>query len=398
MVLYMPICCLWRDELRMSRRWWLRAAVVWVMVSVCLSLQGQTLAQPGWRGSGMTVSVWWKHAVVYAVDLSKGDGLKGVVARMDAMQALGADAVLLSGLQGGTDAGIDPAAGTMDDFDAVLREASSRSLRVLVELKPAKASVDVSGVARFWLSRGVAGFRLVSTEGDDGTQMRQLRAAAKSYVGERVMIGDAAQVNVAAAKGHAYDGPQLVVDASIAVAPLDVAAIRKAIEKNDAMSRAGLGVPMLATAEGAGGGPELGKVVATLLLSSRGGTMIREGQEGTGTGEDSLAGWYRKVSALARGSEAVKTGANEMLNLDDQSAVAWVRRPQAVSYHNPAVVFVCNMTDKPVTLSLTAEMGKLKLKGTFLRKLLRSDDGMGAQSLGSVKLGPYGVYVGELLY
>ena len=382
----------------MSRRWWLRAAVVWVMVGVCMWMQGQTLAQPGWRGSGMTVSVWWKHAVVYAVDLSKGDGLKGVVARMDAMQALGADAVLLSGLQSGTDAGINPAAGTMDEFDAVLREASNRTLRVLVELKPATASVDVSGVARFWLSRGVAGFRLVSAEGDDGTQMRQLRAAAKSYVGERVMIGDAAQVNVAAAKGHAYDGPQLVVDASIAVAPLDVAAIRKAIEKNDAMNKAGVGVPMLATAEGAGGGPELGKVVATLLLSSRGGTMIREGQEGTGTGEDSLAGWYRKVSALARGNEALKTGANEMLNLDDQSAVAWVRRPQAVSYHNPAVVFVCNMTDKPVTLSLTAEMGKLKLKGTFLRKLLRSDQGMGAQSLGSVKLGPYGVYVGELLF
>jgi hypothetical protein len=398
MVLSMPICCLRRDESLMSRRWWLRAAVVWVMVGVCVWMQGQTLAQPGWRGSGMTVSVWWKHAVVYAVDLSKGDGLKGVVARMDAMQSLGADAVLLSGLQSGTEAGIDPAAGTMDDFDAVLREASNRTLRVLVELKPATASVDVSGVARFWLSRGVAGFRLVSAEGDDGTQMRQLRAAAKSYVGERVMIGDAAQVNVAAAKGHAYDGPQLVVDASIAVAPLDVAAIRKAIEKNDAMNKAGVGVPMLATAEGAGGGPELGKVVATLLLSSRGGTMIREGQEGTGTGEDSLAGWYRKVSALGRGNEAVKTGANEMLNLDDQSAVAWVRRPQAVSYHNPAVVVVCNMTDKPVTLSLTAEMGKLKLNGTFLRKLLRSDQGMGAQSLSSVKLGPYGVYVGELQY
>jgi hypothetical protein len=226
--------------------------------------------------------------------------------------------------------------------------------------------------------------------------MRQLRAAAKSYVGERVMIGDAAVV--AAAKGHGYDGPQLVVDASIAVAPLDVAAIRKALEKNDALIKAGVGVPMLATADGAGGGPEFGSVVATLLLSSRGGTMIREGQEGKGEGEGSLAAWYRKVSALARGNEAVKMGVNEMLNLDEQSAVAWVRLPQAVSYKNPAVVFVCNMTDKPVTLSLTAEMQKLKLKGTFLRKLLRSDAGMGAMSLNAVKLAPYGVYIGELQY
>ncbi len=87
-----------------------------------------------------------------------------------------------------------------------------------------------------------------------------------------------------------------------------------------------------------------------------------------------------------------------MLNLDDQNAVAWVRRPAGVSFKNPAVVFVCNLTDKPVTLSLTAEMAKLKLKGTFLRKLLRSDTGMGGMSLNAVKLAPYGVYIGELLY
>jgi hypothetical protein len=381
----------------MIRRWCLRAAAVWVMASACVMMQGQTLARPGWVGSGMTVSAWWRHAVVYAVDLHTGDGLKGVMARMDAMQGVGADAVLLSGLQNGTDAGIDAAAGTMDEFDDVLREASRRSLRVLVELRPATSTVDVSGVARFWLSRGVAGFRLVSAAGDDGTQMKQLRAAAKGYVGERVMIGDAA-VNGSGAKEHGYDGPQLVVDASIAVAPLNVAAIRTAIEKNDAMVKAGGAVPMLATADGAGGGPEFGSVVATLLLSSRGGTMIREGQEGKGEGDNSLAGWYRRVSGLARGNEAVKTGANEMLNLDDQNAVAWVRRPSGVSYKNPAVVFVCNMTDKPVTLSLTAEMAKLKLKGTFLRKLLRSDAGMGGQSLNAVKLAPYGVYIGELLY
>lgn len=129
----------------MSRRWWLRAAVLLGVVCVLPIAPGQTLARPGWVGSGMTASVWWKHAVVYAVDLHTGDGLKGVIARMDAMQSLGVDAVLLSGLQSGTDAGIDPAAGTMDDFDAVLREASNRSLRVLVELKPKTSSVDVSG-------------------------------------------------------------------------------------------------------------------------------------------------------------------------------------------------------------------------------------------------------------
>jgi len=420
----------------MSRRWWLRVVVLVAAVGLLPTvLLAQTLARPGWVGSGMTPNVWWRHAFVYAVDVHAGDGLKGVATRMDAMQALGVDAVLLRGLQGGTEAAIDPAAGTMDDFDEVLVQASRHSLRVLVELSPKTASEDVSGVARFWLSRGVSGFRLVPA-GDSAAQMRQLRAVAKSYVGERVMIGDAAlgsvAVRVVAApaadvamdsapvakgrrhRGHAVggtsdaprslvrvgDGPQLLLDASMAVAPLNVAAIRAALERNDALNRVGAGVPMLATAEGAGGGPEVGKVVATLLLSTRGGAMIRAGQEGSGDGADAqaLSSWYKQMSVMQHSNATVRTGVNAMLNHDDQSVVAWVRRPQVVSYNSPAVVFVCNMTDKPVTVSLTADMAGLRLKGSFLRTLLRTDEGMGAMSLGAVKVAPYGVYVGELKY
>ncbi len=302
-------------------------------------------------------------------------------------------AVLLRGLQSSPAAGIDDGVGTMDDFDEVQQQASRHSLRILVELDP-KPGEDITGIARFWLSRGVAGFRLTSTVGESGAQMREVRAAAKSFVGERVIIGDASQAG--AGGGKAYDGPQLVVDASIAVAPLNVTAIRAALEKNDAMSRSGSGVPMLATAEGAGGGPELGKVVATLLLSSRGGTMIRAGQEGLG--EESLAQWYRQSSALEHGNATVRNGAASILNHDAEGVVAWVRRPQVVSYHSPAVVFLCNMTDKPVTLSLVNDMQGLKLKGIFLKTLLRTDVGMGAMKLEAVTLPPYGVYVGELSY
>jgi hypothetical protein len=288
----------------------------------------------------------------------------------------------------------------MDDFDEVLREASRHTLRILVELRPKSAGVDVSGVARFWLSRGVAGFRLVAA-GDSDSQMAQLRNAAKSYVGGRVMIGDA--VGAAAAKngGRGYDGPQLVVDASIAVAPLDVAAIRTALDRNDALTKAGGAVPMLATSDTGGDGPpELGKAVATLLLSSRGGTMLRAGQEGSGDGPEAqaLSAWYRQVSGMERGNPTIRTGANTMLNHDAEGVVAWVRKPQIVSYNSPPVVVLCNMTDKPVTVSLTADMQALRFKGTFLKTLLRSDVGMGAQHLNGVTLGPYAVYVGELSY
>ena len=421
----------------------------------------QTLARPGWAGSGLTANAWWRHAVVYAVDLhARGvnatgahatgstspdtapSGLKAVAAGMDAMQALGVDAVLLRGLQSGADAAIDPAAGTMDDFDEVLLQASRHNLRVLVELAPRTSTEDLSGVARFWLSRGVAGFRLLPA-GDSKAQMRQLRTIAKTYVGERVMIGDAALSNVAApaatpaptpadvpaevavavgqgqhrrhsahpandlsqASAHEVpvrvgDGPQLLLDASIAVAPLNVAAIRIALEKNDVLSRSGTGVPMLATAEGAGGGPESGKVVATLLLSTRGGAMIRAGQEGAGDAPEaaSLSAWYKRMSVLQHSNATIRTGVNATLNHDEQKVVAWVRRPQVVSYHSPAVVFLCNMTDKSVTLSLRTDMAALHLKGSFLRTLVRSDQGMGAMSLDAVTVAPYGVYVGELLY
>lgn len=369
-----------------TKRWLVVAGVLLFAAWTATGAVAQTLARPGWVGSGLTPNVWWRHAFAYAVDVRTGEGLKGVAAQMDAMQTLGVDAVLLRGLQGTGEAGIDPAAGPMEDFDAVLVAASRHSLRVLVELSPKTATEDVSGVARFWLSRGVAGFRLVAA-GDSAAQMRQLRDLAKNYVGERVMIGDAASAGSA--------GPQLLLDASIAVAPLNVAAIRTALEKNDAMNRAGGGVPMLATAEGAGGGPEFARVVATLLLSTRGGAMIRAGQEGSGNSAE----WYRQMSTMQHSNTTVRTGVNAMLNHDAENVVAWVRRPQqAVSYKNPAVVFVCNMTDKPVTVSLKSDMQGLKLKGNFMKTLLRTDEGMGGVSLDAVKVGPYGVYVGELKY
>ena len=415
-----------------SRAW--SCAKILSMFMLCFGLvaPAQTLARPGWVGSGLTPNVWWRHAFVYAVEPQNEGGLKVVAARMDAMQALGVDAILLRGLQTGvTTIGIDPAAGTMDDFDEVLVQASRHSLRVLVELTPKSATEDVTPIARFWLSRGVSGFRLV-TAGDSAardssaaasaTQMRQLRTVAKSYVGERVMIGDAVlsstpvatsfavptrhrhaaasitDINAPRSSSRSPEGPQLLLDASIAVAPLNVGAIRAALEKNDALNRIGAAVPMLATADGAGGGPEFGKVVATLLLSTRGGAMVRAGQVAAADATDDLSAWYKQMSTLQHSNSTVRTGINAMLDHDAQKVVAWVRRPQVVSYHSPAVVFLCNMTDQPVTLSLRANIETLKLRGSFFRTLLRTDVGMGAMGLDTVKLAPHGVYVGELQY
>ena len=176
-------------------------------------------------------------------------------------------------------------------------------------------------------------------------------------------------MRVAAANhgGRGYDGPQLVVDASIAVAPLDIAAIRTALDRNDALTKAGGAVPMLATTDTGGEvAPELGKAVATLLMSSRGGTMLRAGQEGSGDGPEAqaLSTWYRQVSGLERGNPTLRT-ANTMLNHDAEGVVAWVRKPQIVSYNSPPVVVLCNMTDKPVMLLADRDRRRCGSRGLF---------------------------------
>jgi hypothetical protein len=395
MDLFMPIFCRLGWSKRVST---IRALVVLASFCVTAVGLGQTLARPGWVGSGMTANVWWRHAFVYAIDLhdAQAGGLKGVAARMDGLRALGVDAVLLEGMSGGDGAEIDAAAGTMDDFDAVLVQGSRDNLRVLVELSPKTASEDVSGIARFWLSRGVGGFRL---RGGSAEQMGALREAAKGYVGERVMIGDVAASGAATSTGKG-DVAQLLLDASIAVAPLDIATIRTALEKNDALNKSGGTVPMLATTDAGAAATDLGPAVATLLLSTRGGAMIRAGQEGaagTPLGQ-LLAEWYREMSGLMHSNPTVRTGANSMLNHDADGVVAWVRRPAAVSYKTPAVVFLCNMTDKPVKLSLAEDMKGLGLKGSFLKTVLRTDVGMGAMHLDGMTLGAYAVYIGELKY
>src|SRR5436190_11815362 len=103
------------------------------LLTLCLactltpSAPAQTLARPGWVGSGMNTDVWWKHAIVYQVNpinfspaadsaIAGSSGLHGVAQRLDYIRSLGADAILLTAIQpNATQAqSIDPAYGTLD--------------------------------------------------------------------------------------------------------------------------------------------------------------------------------------------------------------------------------------------------------------------------------------------
>ena len=113
---------------------------------------------------------------------------------------------------------------------------------------------------------------------------------------------------------------------------------------------------------------------------------------------DSLLNWYRKLIALRRNNPALHTGGNIMLDHDAQNALVWLRKPANPSPENPAVVVACNLSAQPVTLSLKADVKANGVRGSFLRPLARTDNGMGAMDLDSVHLQPYGVYIGEVRF
>jgi glycosidase len=474
------------------------------LLSLCLSCtltatvpfaRSQTLARPGWVGSGMTTDLWWKRAIIYEVNPADfnpagSSGLHGVTERLDYIHSLGADAILLTPLQpDATHAQeIAPNLGTLDDFDDLLREASSRHLRVLLDLDPAIPAADLPNVARFWLNRGVAGFHVSGTNDVARTQATTLRTANSSYLGQRILIADAdpnlpptsqpqpQPKSDTRGRHHAHarsqrksttgapattfttldtQSPQLLLDNRLgAITSLSAAAIRPVIERLQDIQQAGHSLPLLATdgptftrsmSRYADGQHDLAiaKLLATLLFTTRAESLIYYGQElgvhATSASasttplilwdaplppakgyvttrpeasapdaapnvalEDadpnSLLNWYRQLSSLHHGNATLASGASLTINRDDQNVLVLVRKPKVVSAGSPVLVLLFNLTAQPVRLSLKADITKLGLRGSFLRTILRSDEGMGTMHLDEMTLPPYFAYVGELRY
>ncbi|MFC4533035.1 alpha-amylase family glycosyl hydrolase [Sphaerisporangium dianthi] len=108
----------------------------------------------------MNQDEWWREAVLYQIYPrsfadSDGDGvgdLSGITDRLDYLAALGADAIWLSpfypspladfGYDVSDFVAVDPAFGTLDDFDELLRQAHARGIRVIVDLIMNHTSVE----------------------------------------------------------------------------------------------------------------------------------------------------------------------------------------------------------------------------------------------------------------
>ncbi len=181
----------------------------------------QTLARPGWQGSGWTVERWWESAILYRLNpltFQHPKGLGAVVQRLDYLQSLGVDALVLSpfpleaaGARGpsasAATAPFDAAYGTEDDLALLVKEASRRHMRVLVDL-PFNSTLsddETADAARFWLSRGVAGLSLTDaslspteiaprnralTAAQTASRLAMLGRLCASYPGQRILFWD----------------------------------------------------------------------------------------------------------------------------------------------------------------------------------------------------------------
>jgi hypothetical protein len=178
------------------------AAIGFGLIALAPALRAQTLAHPGWVGNGVNIEPWWKRAVFYRIDPTKfqatGDSkqgdLSGVLKRIDYIQSLGVDAILID-----TSALPGP-----DGFDDLSRAAVDAHLRALVELgTPASQSAEDDakylGLARAWLNQGAAGLYVptaklakIDNAAHIAVLLQSLRALTNSFPGERILIADAA--------------------------------------------------------------------------------------------------------------------------------------------------------------------------------------------------------------
>jgi hypothetical protein len=460
--------------------------LIWACATVDRPTLAQTLARPGWVGSGLNTDPWWKTAIFFNIRSLGGEypDFKAITARLDAIQALGVDAVVVPmphlpeqpfppspGSVSPTVAAAPPLVPGIDEFDDLVHEASRRNLRVLLNIAPydpSSPAFDLNAAGRFWLTHGIAGFRLVApvvaTPEEGQTMLQELRRLTNAALGQRIVIAayDASQpsfVAIATPSGRRggtasrpisaavdTDHPQLQVDSRLGKGETNAVTIRPLILQTS-------GQPNLLLAYGkpssqplgltpsdkdhplaaASSGPSVAKVIATILLTTHTAGMIDAEQvpglrstalpviaDAAGSNPAatmkqgssparltvqprslSVASWIHDLIALHHDNAGLRVGNNAFLDFDNQDALVWVARPSQegkgqFSPLNPPMVIACNLSAKPVMLSLTSALSGLNLRGTFLRTILRSDDALGPQDLNAVSLPPYGVYIGEL--
>jgi alpha-glucosidase len=409
------------------------------------------LARPGFAGSGLKASPWWQRATFYQISEPANPDFKAIAIRLDALKALGVDALLLPAPEL-PPPGANSTMPNLDDLDNLLRQASGQGIRVLLTIRAPSPTADLTGIARFWLSRGVAGLHIASVPGaspdDAQSTIQKLRKLESTVAGQRILISDLDLTPPAATSPH---GRPARTDAGAAqlqintradhLATLDAASLRPLLAQTIAQPNLLLD---LHAANSAAAEP----VAAIALLTEPSAIIdssahlvleptvkpVEEPDQPAAppppppvapppgvylpyvpyvpppkphpavaaapklVPTDPLTKWYQQLADLRAGNAVLRTGTKILLDFDAQNTLVWVSRPTKESVTARPIVVACNLSAAPVQLSLTAAMKSLNLRGFFLRTLLRTDQAMGAQDLNSVSVPPYSVYIGELRF
>lgn len=376
------------------------------------TMRAQTLARPGWAGSGLSVDRWWKHAVI--LDLPNSSDLSSLD-NLDTMRAIGVDALLLrrASPASAVDAATPP--NTPDSIDDLLREASRRGIRVLVELPADQPAAELPAAARSWATRGVAGFLI---PGGNPDALRTVRSAMRAVPGERILISSLPSASSPATSTERRSG-------SNSSAELQIFSIAGLTPQSDpTQMRATLATlsnsplittkdPTADTAAALKPSVYLDRVyAAAVLLLTPGASLIEESWLSTGFGPPSAANQpdanapsapggagshtlfdqLRQFTALHHDRPAFLNGPTTLLDHSPEGAAIWLRRGPAGS----VLVVVCNLRSTPLRISLADDRARLHLRGTFLKTVSRSDPGLGGMPLSAITLPPFGVYIGEL--
>jgi len=282
---------------------------LWLGLVLPCTCGPQVLARPGWAGSGVTVETWWQRAVFYCLDPatfqdSNGDGrgdLGGVAQRMDYLQSLGVDAIILA--PAASSPQLSPA-DMSDGFDDLERQASLHHVRVLVALdvsylQPNSGGNGLLAAARSWLTQGAAGFFLESSLLSDpqfsADLLHQLRSLTSAFPGDRVLLSAAPPPENAALEPELRREVQLIATPLLAGGdtPPTAATLRSQASESinaapsisSSRSRHVLsGLPLLAAARNLNVPNDqerglLQRDLAVLMLASRSAVLLGYGEE-----------------------------------------------------------------------------------------------------------------------
>jgi hypothetical protein len=267
-----------------------------------LPLPAQVLARPGWAGSGVAPEPWWHRAVFYRIDPnrfqdSNGDGtgdLEGIAQRLDYLQSLGIDALVLDGPA-------DP-----NNLEDLVREASRHHLRLLLTLRPGDPQLSRDALlhnVHDWLSAGAAGVWLPKTgiptnaaEAAYAQLAPAVRTLIRTFPGERILITDplpqsaAAEPapramrrsrhhgNVAAPSPASPQTGQLTAAPPLPVTSPNLSALREALTADTQAANTTENLLQRLAVDPATASPNAA-AAAAVLLASRGAALLDFGTE-----------------------------------------------------------------------------------------------------------------------